>query len=216
MMGQQRARESGIKEKPEQKEEGPKSDRTAVKKWKGKDWYAIISPVSFGEKEIAQTPATDPKTIVGRNVEVSMRDMMGRQGKDYQKIRFMMERVEGKNVFTRFNGYSCVREFVSRFVRKRSDKIEVISDIRTRDMWELQISSVAIMNRNVDTNIRRKSRAWVNEQLAEAASSAGIDDFVRLIISGTVQHKIKKQGSRIYPIRFFEVTKIEVAGSPAG
>ncbi len=94
-------------------------------------------------------------------------------------------------------------------------KIEVIGDVKTRDDWILQISSVAVMNRNVEKNIQRKVRAWINNLLTETAGRSGVDDLVKFIIAGSIQHKVKKQGSKIYPVRFFEITKIEVLKAPA-
>ncbi len=185
-----------------------------VKKWKGKDWFVILTPKSFGENAIAETPATDPKALVGRSVEVSVADLLGQKGKDYQKLRFMIDKIDGKNAYTKFNGYSSVREFISRFVRKRLQKIEIIGNVKTKDEWVLQISSIAIMNRNVEKNIQRKVRVWVGNVLTETAGRSGVDDFMKFIIAGTVQHKIKKQGSKIYPVRFFEISKIEVVKEP--
>lgn len=185
-----------------------------MKKWKGKDWFAILTPKSFGGNVVAETPATDPKTLVGRSIEVSVSDLLGQRGKDYQKVKFKVDRIDGKNAHTKFNGYVCVREFISRFVRKRLQKIEIIGDVKTKDEWVLQISSIAIMNRNVEKNIQRKVRAWVGNVLTETAGRSGIDEFVKFIMAGTIQHKIKKQGSKIYPVRFFEIAKIEVIKEP--
>ena len=39
---------------------------------------------------------------------------------------------------------------------------------------------------------------------------ATLDDFVNKIVNGSIQKNIKKIGSKIYPIRFFEFEKIEV------
>jgi ribosomal protein S3AE len=220
-MGQQKVKEKGTEEKVEKKgeekvEEKPKRQEKVVKRWKGKDWFTILAPEYFGENVIAETPATDPKTIIGRTVEVNVSDLIGQKGKDYQKIRFRADRVDGKKVHTSFCGYFCIREYISRVVRKRLQKIEIIDSVKTKDEWVLQVSSVAIMNRNVDSNVQKKVRVWMSDQLGQVASRSAIDEFVKFIIAGTVQHKMKKQGSRIYPVRFFEIAKIEVLKSPGG
>lgn len=223
-MGQQRVKEEKkaekpAEEKPEKKEEAredkdrPKAGR-ATKKWKGKDWFAILSPKAFGENIIAETPATDPKTLMGRTIDVNVSDVMGQKGKDYQRLIFKVSRVDGKNAHTTFNGYVCLKEFISRVVRKHLQKVEVIGNARTKDEWELQMSSIAIMNRNVEKNIQRKVRLWVADQLTKSAEKSGIDEFVKHIAAGSMQYNMKKQGSKIYPIRFFEVSKIEVVKAP--
>lgn len=213
-MGSQRVKEY---QEPDKKgeEEKPKKQEKVAKKWKGKDWFAVLSPESFGGNVIAETPATDPKTLLGRTVEVSVSDLLGQRGKEFQKVRFRIEGVDGRNAHTRFSGYVVVKEFVSRVIRKRLQKIEVIGNVKTKDDWLLQISSVAIMNRNVEKNIQRKVRGWIGGQLTESAGRSGIDEFVKFIMAGTIQHRIKKQGSKIYPVRFFEIAKIEIMKEPA-
>lgn len=216
-MGQQRVKEYGEEKKEEKKEEKEKpkvSKERVVKKWKGKDWFAILAPKSFGENIIAETPATDPKTLMGRVVEVTITDLLGQRGKDYQKLRFKIDKIDDNKACTKFSGYVTVKEFISRVIRKRLQKIEIIGNVKTRDEWVLQISSIAVMNRNVERNIQRKVRLWVENLLSETAGRSGIDDFVKFIVAGSIQHKIKKQGSKIYPVRFFEVSKIEVMREP--
>lgn len=224
-MGQQRMKDLERKEEEKEKkdqekdkesrEDKSKEIRTRVpKKWKGKDWFAILSPKAFGENIIAETPATDPKTLVGRTIELSVGELMNMRGKDFQKMIFKVESVDGKNAKTRFNGYVCMKEFISRVVRKRLQKVEIIGYAKTKDEWLLQISAIAVMNRNVERNIQRKVRLWIGDTLKETVENSGIDELVKLVASGTVQHRMKKQGSKIYPVRFFEISKIEVIKIP--
>jgi len=216
-MGAQKVKEEKLAESKdenkEEKQEKPRVERV-TKKWKGKDWFTIVAPKSFGEKDIAETPATDPKTLMGRTIEVSVNDLLGQRGKDYQKLKFKVDRIENKVAYTVFNGYHVVREFLSRVVRKRLQKIEIIGDFKTKDEWLLHISAIAIMNRNVERNIQTKVRLWVMDNIRQGTEKAGVDEFVKYIVSGTMQHRMKKQGSKIYPVRFFEIAKIQVTKMP--
>lgn len=205
--------EKVVEEKKEEKQEKPRTERV-TKKWRGKDWFTIVAPKSFGEKEIAETPATDPKTLMGRTIEVSVNDLLGQRGKDYQKLKFKVDRIENKVAYTVFNGYHVVREFLSRVVRKRLQKIEIIGDFKTKDEWLLHISALAIMNRNVERNIQTKVRLWVMDNIRQSTDNAGVDEFMKYIVAGTIQHRMKKQCSKIYPVRFFEIAKIQVARMP--
>ena len=82
----QNIRELELKEKEreeqrkskEEKKEKPRAEAGA-KKWKGKDWFVIFSPRMFGEKVIGETPATNPKTLIGRNIEVGISDLSDQQ-----------------------------------------------------------------------------------------------------------------------------------------
>jgi small subunit ribosomal protein S3Ae len=188
----------------------------AVKKWKGKDWFVIFSPRMFGEKPIGETPATNPKTLVGRNIEVGLPELLGKPGRDFYRLVLAVDRIDEKAVYTRFNGYTALKEHVMRIVRKRTQKIESIMYVNTKDRWKLQVSSVAILNRNTETTLRKRVRAHIDKELAERVSRTGIDELVNSIISANLQRSLKKSGTKIYPVRFFEITKIEVKDYPKG
>ena len=115
-MGAQRVKEKKPQEeeKPEKSEKPEKhseADRLkSAKKWKGKDWFVIFSPRMFGESAVAETPATDPKTLKGRNVSVTLSDILGERTKNTFNIILKAETVQGRNVYTRFNGLVAPRE----------------------------------------------------------------------------------------------------------
>ncbi len=100
-------------------------------------------------------------------------------------------------------------------VRKGSQRVDVYPVIDTKDGYKLHIGFIGILNRNVETSVKSRFRKFVVENLKENASRITLDDFVKGVLAGVIQRKIKKQGSRIYPVRFSEVLKIEIMGKPA-
>ena len=54
-----------------------KARRRVRDTWKEKSWYNIKTPISFEDKEIGETPARDPDLLIGRGVEVTMRELTG-------------------------------------------------------------------------------------------------------------------------------------------
>ena len=201
------------KEKTEQKGEEslrPEVKKITVKKWKGKDWFTVLSPKMFNEKKMAETPCTDPKSLIGRVIEVSLGDLTGQPTKHYMKFMFKIIKTENKNATTQFDGYSIIKDFLMRNVRKCSQKVTLISYFDTRDGWRLQITTTSIMNRNTDVNLQKKLRRVILDVLTRDISKSSIDDFVRVLIAGNMQRSIKKEGSKIYPVKFTEIEKVEV------
>ncbi len=163
---------------------------------------------------IGDTPATNPKTLIGRSIETSISELSGRPGRDFYRIKLAVERIDDKSVYTRFNGYSALKEHVTRVIRKRTQTVESIMYLDTKDKWRIQMSSMAILNRNTEMSVRKKIRAFMEEYLKDKAEKTSMDDLILDIISANLQKSIKKAGTKIYPIRFFEVTKIEVKSVP--
>ncbi|MCX6814608.1 MAG: hypothetical protein NTY20_03100 [Candidatus Aenigmarchaeota archaeon] len=168
----------------------------------------------FNEMHLAETPTTDPATLVGRNVEIGVSELLGQPAKYYMKLFFKITDVDSRNAYTRFNGYSTTREHLYRVVRKHAQKVEDINVFETKDGWKLQITSIAILNRNTDSNIQKKVRQIMVNHIADTAKKSGVDDIVKRVLEGSFQRDIRKLGSKIYPVRFCEIAKIEVIKAP--
>jgi small subunit ribosomal protein S3Ae len=205
-MGVQRVKEepeAGIKEVKSPKERG-------VKKWKGKDWFIVMSPAMFGRREIGEIPATDSQSLIGRDIEVSLGELVNNPAKYYIKVRFKIRKVEGSRALTEFDGFKLVKDQVFRIVRKRTSKVEIVSDVETKDKWLLHFKIFAILNRTADSPVRKKVRLQAMDFLRNFASKAGVDDVIKTACEGLIQKNIKKYGSKIYPVRFCEIIKIDV------
>lgn len=189
----------------------------AARKWKGKDWFAILTPKMFNESFINETPTTDPKTLVGRNIEVSVSELLKQPQKYFMKVIFRIDKIDEKSrtAYTRFNGLAVNREHIYRMVRKRIQKVETTYYVETKDKWKLQVTTVAILNRNTETEVQSKMRKHLEERVKEEAGNLDLDDFIKLVVNGILQVKIKKSGSKIYPVRFTEISKIEVKSFPS-
>jgi len=99
---------------------GPKkmSQAQSVKKWKGKDWFDILSPPELGSKVLYQTPSTDPASLIGRNINVPVSEVTGERSKYFVRLKFRIADVKGSNAQTIHNGMQCMNEYLSRIVRK--------------------------------------------------------------------------------------------------
>jgi len=183
---------------------------------KGKDWYVILAPSMFSQSQLAETPAMDPRMLVGRTIESNLAELMGQPDKYYMNVKFRIEKVEGNKAYTRFDGYSCAREHLFRIVRRGSQKVRAVADVETTDGWKLQVISLFILNRNTDTEVKRKVRKLLFNEMVERAKQSSIDDFVLSVAGGILQREARKLGNKIYPIRFSEIESIEVkkAGQP--
>ncbi|MFH1364610.1 MAG: hypothetical protein ABIH52_03045, partial [Candidatus Aenigmatarchaeota archaeon] len=208
-MGQQKVKAEALKEgkkKDAPKDEPKEEKKTVVKKWKGKDWFSIMSPKSFGESLINETPTTDPKTLIGRTVEINVGDFFRQPAKYYMKMKFKIDRVEGRNAHTLFNGYTCLNEYISRYIRKGSQKVTSIDYATTKDNWKIQVYVLAILNRNVERGVQKAVRKGIKEYIEDKVKASTMEEFMKAVISGIPQRHVKKTFSKIYPIRFSEIS----------
>ncbi|RLJ06543.1 MAG: hypothetical protein DRP12_03860 [Candidatus Aenigmatarchaeota archaeon] len=179
------------------------------KKWKGKDWYVILAEEPFKGKELGEIPATDPKQIPGRTLEIGVDELTGREADAHMKIKFKVERLEDGRGFAKPVGFYLMREYLTRAVRKKTQKVEAIHDLKSQDGLLLHIKTQLVFNRNVYKSLQTSARKKVGEILAQAEKQP-FSKFLLDVISGRIQKQIKKECSKIYPVRFAEIAKIEL------
>ena len=203
------ARKAGTEERKAKAE-----PRKVTKKWKGKDWYVILAPDMFDGKIVGETPATDPKSVVGRNVQVNLADISGDRNKYFVKLNFKINGISEGKASTVFNGMETTRDYIYRVVRKRAQKVELIKELETADNWKLQLTVVTILNRNTEAAVKKKVREQVSRILDSNAKKSKMNEMVSRILSTSMQKEIKKKVTKTYPVRFTEVSKIEVMKAP--
>ena len=164
----------------------------------------------FGQMFLYETPATDATQLVGRTVEATVSQLINDKTKGHVKLLFKIDDVKEKSANTFFHGLVCNQEYIYRNIRSGLQKMEAIDTFDTKDGWKLQITTSMILNKNTETTIQKKARKFAIGFLRESAAGSNMDEFIKNIVTGVYQKKMKKDGSHVYPVRFLEIGKIEV------
>jgi len=151
--------------------------------------------------------------IKGRVFEIPVSELTKDQSKYYTRISLKAEKPHEGKVPTKFHSFFCVNEYVMRMGRKGLGKVAVFANVETKDKWQLQVSVVAVLNRRANAEIKKRVREFVSKLVESKATDLNHDDFVRAAMAGVFQMRIKKGASKIYPVRFAEVIKIETLKS---
>jgi len=181
-----------------------------AKKIKGKEWYKIIAPKFFEEKILGETPADDVKKLISRTIEVPLVLITNNMNKFYIKVKFKIISVEGNKAYTEFVGLECLRDYISRMIRHGINRIDVVQKLKTKDEKNVVVKSIIITNRKVNKGVEKEIRKLVIEILKKIVTENKLDDTLAKILDDSIRNKILKEGSKIYPIRSFDIRKMEV------
>jgi small subunit ribosomal protein S3Ae len=179
-------------------------------KMKGKDWFKIVSPKFLGEAVIGETPTLDASKLIGRTIETSSTDITGDTSRYYVKLFFKVSEVSGDRAITKFFGHDTTRDFIARIVQTRTTRIDTVDAITLSDSVKMHVKSIAITNKPVSNLMETKLRKVMRDIILQEVSKLNSEQFVKEILSGSLQQKIKKTVSKVYPLRFFEFRKTEV------
>ncbi|MEM5853154.1 MAG: 30S ribosomal protein S3ae [Candidatus Aenigmatarchaeota archaeon] len=186
------------------------------KKAKVKETFTIILPKMFGEKEIGYTFASKPEQVVGRELTVSALDVVDNMNKYYLKLTFKVKKVEGNKAFTEFYGSECLQDYISRMVVRRIRRIDTVQDLYTKDKVKLRVKSILTVPRKAKSSIQKKMSDKIKEMIKNEVENKTLEEFVKSLISDEIKMKIITEGKKIYPIRNFEIRKVEVLPEKEG
>lgn len=181
-----------------------------AKKIKGKDWFTIVAPKLFDEKVLGKTPTDEPKKLMLRIVEIPLINLINDASKFYIKMKFRIIKTSENKAYTEFAGLEVLRDYISRMIRHGIDRIDTVQTLTTEDNRRIIVKTIAITNRRVTKGIERNIRNFVEKRIEEGVKKSKLDEFLEKIIDNSLKNKILNDGSKIYPLRNFDVRKIEV------
>ncbi len=180
------------------------------KKLKGKEWYNIIAPKLFKEKNIGGTPANEPKSLIGRVIEVHLINLIDDLSKYYMKLYFKIIDIKENNAYTEFNGLESLRDYISRSIRYGVKRIDTVQDLTTEDKKKTRVKTIIITSKKIKKNVVTTLKKFIEDVVKKEVESNTLDKLIEKIIDDTIKRTIIDEGGRIYPIRAFEVRKVEM------
>ncbi|MDD2643753.1 MAG: 30S ribosomal protein S3ae [Methanobacteriaceae archaeon] len=178
--------------------------------WKEKDWYTIKTPVAFGDKEIGETPSRDPDFLVGRTVEVTMRELTGDFSKQYIKLQFEIDNVAGDVANTKFTGHKTTTDYVRSMIRRGTSRIDTPVIIETKDGHKMKLHVLAVTTRRAKSSQQKFMRETITELVNNIAVEKNFEDVIETSVNGRLASEIYHTAKKIYPLKRVEVIKSKV------
>ena len=178
--------------------------------WKEKSWYTIKTPVQFDDKEIGETPARDPDLLIGRGVEVTMRELTGDFSKQYIKLRFEIDNVAGDVANTKFTGHKTTTDYVRSMIRRGTSRIDASAVVKTKDGRKIKLQVLAVTIRRAKSSQQKYMRSVIEDLIKETAAEKSFDDLVKIVVNGKLASEIYHKAKKIYPLKRVEIIKSKV------
>ena len=186
------------------------STRKAKDRWKAKAWYALHAPRMFNYVIMGQTPSDSPEIVPGRTAKVPLHTLSGGYAQKHFMLRFRVTEVRGLNAFTIYNGHYLTNDYLRSLTRRQQCKISSNFIVDTKDNISLRIKPIMIVDKKLQRAKVLAMNLTAQKIITEAVTQASLDVFLKRIFSGDLAKEIARSVKSIYPIKRFEVNKIEV------
>ena len=181
-----------------------------TKKLKKKFPVEFVAPAVFNSKSLGNTNVTDLNATVGKTIKMNM--MYVAENVKFQNIRltFKVTEVDSGKAKTQVSKYEQIPYYLSRFVKKGSDLIELNVDIETKDKENVLTKLFIVTRDNVSQLVLTEIRAKAQELVQKEAQSSNYEDFISNVVYGKLQNNLRAELKKITPIKVFEFRKTQL------
>lgn len=192
------------------------SSKAKAEKKPPKTIYTIYSPEYFGYKEIGTTWAYEPEQVIGRTLWVSLYMLTGDFSHQFLLLRFKVVRVKDGAAETIFYGHEYGREFLRSLVRRGTSRIDMITNLVTKDGFHLRVQSTAFTyNRIGSHSWKAKSiRRVMKEILERSSQELALSQFSQEMVLGKTASDIYQEAKKITALRHVGIIKSKVLKIP--
>ncbi|MEA3255144.1 MAG: hypothetical protein U9Q22_04865 [Candidatus Altiarchaeota archaeon] len=176
--------------------------------WKKKSRYRIIAPENFDFRELGTTLSSEPKKLIGRRIDVSLKDLTDDRSKQHLKVIFEINKVEGDKALTQFKVFQANQGYIHSKVRKGMSKIDYIKSMKLDDS-KVKIKVMAVTHRNIKTSQKREIISKITETV-EGYKKVKLNDFLQATLFGKLGTGIYHNAKTVCPIRRVEIEEVRV------
>ncbi|MCD6575894.1 MAG: hypothetical protein J7K73_01910 [Nanoarchaeota archaeon] len=177
---------------------------------RGKIWFKVHAPKIFNENEIGETLGKDEQSIIGRTIKVPFSEISGDITKHNIVIKLKITKVTGEHAYTTIASYELSKPFLQRMIRRRTTKIEVVKDLRLKDGKKYRIKVVAVTLHRTSSSQQSALVKAIEKEIENSIPSQDIESLIASLSIGKLQREMQKKISKVYPLRFFDVRKVEL------
>lgn len=187
-----------------------KQRKTSKIKVKKKLWVPVYAPSQFGKKHLGDSYLGAPEQAVGRRMEVNLRDLTGEMRDQSAYIHFAISSVKDNQLHTQPVAYKLAASQVKRMVRKNRARIDHVFTATTKAGLPVTVKALLIGRYRTQRSTKTQLRLALQQAISEQLEKGSFGQFVDAVVKKKYLLGLKKQLSKIFPLRDVVLRVIEL------
>lgn len=187
-----------------------------VDKWRKKKFFTILAPKVFQERELGQTIAYEPSSLMGRRLKTNLMVLLGNIKKQHVNVTFVVDKVQGDTGRTRVQRYEIIQAALKRKVRRQRDRLDASFRCVTRDGKIVQVKPLVITVFRTSNSVRTDVRKKLISLIRGSVKKLDYDAFVMELINDKLQREVAQALRKILPVRSVDVRIMDYVGEKEG
>ena len=182
-------------------------------KQKKKVWVSVYAPEILNKAFLGETIVSEPQSLIGRKMTLNMSTVTGDMRKQNMEVKFLVTGVVDHKASTEVVGTSLTNSYLKRLVRKGKSKIADSFVIKTKNGSDIRVKPAIVTNKITSSSLNTRLRLEAKSLLEELAKTKSDSELFNLQISQKIQKELKDKLSKIYPLRYVDISKMLVVNS---
>jgi len=178
--------------------------------WKLKRWYPIYGPKYLRGAFIGETPATESKNVVGREVNISLAAVLNDMKKQNINVTFKITKLEGSNAITEVKKFEISPSYVRRQIRKDRDRVDDSIVLKTADKKDVVLKPFLVTKNPVNNSKKTLLRKMARQELKDYVSKVTYSELVQDLISTKIQKTLGNVLRKVCPLRSADIRVMEI------
>ena len=162
--------------------------------------------------QFLESLGNSPESMIGRKIEIPVSDLTGNFKKGNTKAIFRISECQGTKCNSDFVGHYVSDDYIRRMVRRRKERIDIVSEFLTNDNYVISVKSVIVTDAKLTANRRSALRKTVKDHLTSRLSQMSYHEACSYLIGDEIQNEVMATVKHIYPVKKLEIRKSEVVG----
>ncbi len=175
-----------------------------------KQWFPIIAPRVFNKQTVGEMFLVDAASAMGRLVPINLMNLTGDMRKQNFTVYFKINNITNNKLFTDIVGYEALPSSIKRLIRRGKNKIDYSLMASTSDGYKLRVKLVLVTRNITKLSSLTSLRRVCDEALKKLISNMTYESFISELIGYKIQMGMKKQLSKIYPLKICEIRYVRV------
>ncbi len=180
---------------------------------KKKKWYQIMAPRLF-DYPIAETPAYDSKSLVGRAMYISLMNLTNDPKRQNMNIKFLVTSFTDNAANAEAIGYYITPSSLKRLIRRGADRVDDSIKCETIDNLKIKVKTFMITRSIVKASIRTHIRRVARDYIVKYAKKTSLVNLISDIVSYKLQSELRDILKKVYPLRTIEIRSLELVKDP--
>lgn len=181
-----------------------------IDNWKAKKWFTVYAPKVFGEAAIGEMPGKDEKSVIGRNITISLDSLTHNPQNANTNLVLKVSGVDGDKAATKLVSMGLLFSFIRTLVRRYKSVSSTVIRARSKDGVEVAVKPLVITTQRSTASRLDGLRAEMTEFLKAYVRETEAEAIVKSIVEGQLQQELHSKLMHIAPISKAEVKKLEL------